>query len=157
MPPFPNLDGLTPEERDAAVRRHGVAMDLWRLQVTTLTELAKVGAEASRHAVGQALVVNAGGGVALLTLIGNLVGRGGMTLEGLLPRVGPALLAYATGVMLAVLVSVCITLSHNAALGLRVTASNRWRGVAAVLFGMSLGAFGVGTAIAAVVLLAPGR
>ncbi|WP_458097990.1 hypothetical protein [Roseomonas sp. WA12] len=121
--------------------------------MNTLTELAKAGAEASRLAVGQALVVNAGGAVALLTLLGNMAGRGAATIESLLPRVGPALLAYASGVMLALLVSVCVSLAHDAAIVLRATAATRWRIAARLLFALSLGAFGVGTVTAAVALL----
>jgi len=153
VPPFPDLDGLSPEERQAALQRHQVEIDLWKVQVTTLTELAKAGAEASRLAVAQALVVNAGGAVALLTLLGNMAGRGAAVLQDLLLRVGPALLAYATGVMLALLVSACVTLSHHAAIGLRATASNRWRITAGLLFVLSLGAFGIGTVTAALALL----
>ncbi|WP_338661297.1 hypothetical protein VQH23_13725 [Pararoseomonas sp. SCSIO 73927] len=137
------------------MQRHQVEVDLWKLQVTTLTELAKAGAEASRLAVGQALVVNAGGAVALLTLLGNMAGRGAATIESLLPRVGPSLLAYAAGVMLALLVSACVTLSHNAAIRLRVAASNRWRIAACGLFAFSLGAFATGTITAALALLWP--
>ena len=155
VPPFPELEGLSPEERHAAVQRHQVELDIWKLQVSTLSELAKVGAEASRLVVGQALVVNAGGAVALLTLLGNMAGRGAATIQDLLPRVGPALLAYASGVMLALLVSVCVTLSHNAATGLRATASRRWRIAAGGLLALSLGSFAIGTVVAASALLWP--
>jgi hypothetical protein len=155
LPPFPDLEGMSPEERQAAVQRHQVKIDLWRVQVATLTELAKIGAETSRLAVGQALVVNAGGAVALLTLLGNMAGRGAATIESFLPRVGPSLLAYAAGVMLALLVSACVTLSHSAAIRLRVAASNRWRIAAGGLFALSLGAFATGTIIAAFALLWP--
>jgi hypothetical protein len=153
VPSFPDLEGLSPEERQAAVQQHQVEIDLWKLRVTTLTELAKAGAEASRLAVGQALVVNAGGAVALLTLLGNMAGRGAAVLHELLPRVGPALLAYSSGVMLALLVNVCVSLAHDAAIEMRATAAARWRIAARLLFALSLGAFGIGTVTAAVALL----
>ena len=61
----------------------------------------------------------------MLTPFDNMAGRGAATMQDLLPRRGPALLAYASGVMLALLVSVCVTLPHSAAIGVRASASNR--------------------------------
>ena len=153
VPSPPDLEGLSPDERQAALREHGVALDLWKVQVATLTELGKAAGETTRLAVSQLLLVNAGAAVALVALLGNVAGRGHSALEPLVPELGGALLSYATGAILAVLVSVCAVLSHDAALSMRPDGANRWRIAAQVLFGMSLAAFGTGTGIAAAALL----
>ena len=153
LPSFPDLDGLSPEERQAAVQEHGIAVDLWKARLTTLTELGKAAGETTRLAVSQVLLVNAGAAAALLALLGNVAGRGPSALGPLVPELGVALLSYAVGTTLAVLVSGCAVLSHDAALAARPRAAGRWRAAAQVLFGLGLAAFGTGTTIAAVALL----
>ena len=112
-PSFPEFPEIGEEERRKyALEKHKIAIDLWKLQITSMNELAKYAIEYSKLSITQLLSINSGAAFALLALFGTLSGRS--TPE---PLVNANLVFYAISIYIfGIISSIFITITNQFAL-----------------------------------------
>jgi hypothetical protein len=155
-PAFPDLAEYAEDNRKYVVEEWKFRTDLWKFQLSSMTEQGKHAFELSKISVTQLLAVNAGSAAALLALCGNLDAR--------LPG-GRSLLQAAFWSVSAFIVGVVATLGITAAtqLNLRFLVQHRFK--PAVIFSrltiglyvVSVTSFVVGALLGAGVILSPAR
>jgi hypothetical protein len=152
-PPFPDLAPVDEDDRKYVVEEWKFRADLWKFQLTSMLDHAKLAGELTKLSITQLLTMNAGAALALLALCGNLEGRAAAVPTGLLASVGWSLGSFTVGVVSAWCVTLSTQMVARYSIQQRFDIVARWYAALYVAYAISIASFVLGIVLGARAIL----